>query len=185
MSKNWLTPEDPQWDLGAVMTRVRSGAMTPARAEEWAKAKGHDPFVPPTDNTASEFLAERYWPFALAMAWIATRDEAAAVRLWAGYKTWGARQFEIEEKFWKARDSLLKELRRGEMLAHGRELWNGPLVEVPVISWRNLRLVVPIGDRHGASTPPALEPRHRHEPSALLSQRVTALRTIESEKLVA
>jgi hypothetical protein len=36
---------------------------------------------------------------------------------------------------------LLKELRRGEMLASGRELWNGPLVEVPAISWRDLRLV--------------------------------------------
>src|ERR1017187_3085278 len=114
MSKSWLTPEDPQWELVAVITRVRSGAMTPEQAEDWAKAKGYDPFVPPTDNTASGFLAERYWPFALAMAWIATRDEAAAVRLWAEYKTWGARQFEIEVKFAEARDTLLKELRRGE-----------------------------------------------------------------------
>jgi Fe-S oxidoreductase len=46
-----------------------------------------------------------------------------------------------------------------------------------------------MGLRHatgrGASTPPALEPRRRHEPSGLLSQCVTALRTVESEKLVA
>jgi len=47
------------------------------------------------------------------------------------------------------------------------------------------REFVPIGDRHGVSAPAALDPRHRHEPSALLSQRVTALRTIETEKLVA
>src|SRR3984957_13160729 len=40
-------------------------------------------------------------------------------------------------------------------------------------------------DRHGVSTTPALEPRHPHEPSALLSQRVAALPTIESENLIA
>jgi hypothetical protein len=47
------------------------------------------------------------------------------------------------------------------------------------------REFVPIGDRHGVSTTPALEPRHPHEPSALLSQRVAALPTIESENLIA
>jgi hypothetical protein len=62
-------------DAGAI------GRMTPEQAEDWAKANGYGPLVPQTDDTASEFIAERYWPFALAMAWIATRDGAAAVRL--------------------------------------------------------------------------------------------------------
>jgi len=141
MPKSWLTPEDPQWDLVAVTIQVRSGAMTPEEAEVWAKANGYGPLVPHTEDPPSEYLAQRYWPFALAMAWIATLDEAAAVRLWAGYKTWGTRQFELDVKLAAARDTLLKELRKGEIVASGRPSWQGPREEVSVISWLDLRLV--------------------------------------------
>jgi hypothetical protein len=138
MSKSWLTPHDPQWDLIAVMTQVRSGALTPDQAEEWAKANGYGPFVPEANDN---FIAERYWPFALAMAWIATREEAAAVRLWGGYKTWGTRQYELDDRLAPARDLLLKELRKGELVASGRANWQGPHEAAPTIVWLDLHLV--------------------------------------------
>jgi hypothetical protein len=137
MPKSRLTPHDPQWDLIAVMTQVRSGALTPDQAEEWAKANGYGPFVPEVND---DFIAERYWPFALAMAWIATR-EAAALRLWGGYKTWGTRQYELDDRLAPARDALLTELRKGELVASGRPNWQGPHEAAPVIAWLDLHLV--------------------------------------------
>jgi hypothetical protein len=90
---------------------------------------------------AVEIVAERYWPFALAMAWIATREEAAAVRLWGGYKTWGTRQYELDDRLAPARDALLKELRKGELVASGRPNWQGPHEAAPTIVWLDLHLV--------------------------------------------
>jgi hypothetical protein len=142
MAKNWLTREYPHWDLITIKAQVVSGAMTPDEAEDWARTSGRPPFVrQPDKDWVTQQIAERYWPFALAMAWIATQEGPAAVRLWLSYQAWGPLMFKLEVEFAKAREALLEELRTGKLMASGRPDWRGPHEEAPVIAWQDLHLI--------------------------------------------
>jgi hypothetical protein len=125
-----------------VVTKVKSSVMTPEEAEAWAKEHGHSPFVfRPSDEVSTKALKERYWPFALAMAWIPTREPSAAMHAWNSYMTWGAAQFTIEPKFVGAREELLAALRQGRVTASGRADLQRPREDIPAIAWLGLRLV--------------------------------------------
>jgi hypothetical protein len=95
----------------------------------------------PSDEVSTKALKERYWPFALAMAWIPTREPSAAMHAWNSYMTWGAAQFTIEPKFVGAREELLTALRQGRVAASGRADLQRPRENIKVIQWLDLRLV--------------------------------------------
>jgi hypothetical protein len=119
--------------------------MTPDEAEAWAKEHGYSPFVfRPSDEVSTKALKERYWPFALAMAWIPTREPSAAMHSWNSYMTWGAAQFAIQPMFVDAREELLAALRQGRVAASGRADLQRPRENIKAIDWLDLRLV-----RHG------------------------------------
>jgi hypothetical protein len=125
-----------------VVAKVRSGQLTPAEAEAWAKEHGYFPFVfRPSDKVSTKALKESYWPFALVMAWIATREASAAMGAWNSYMTWGATQFTIEPLFVDAREHLLAALREGRVVASGRAELQGARRKIGAIEWVDLRLV--------------------------------------------
>jgi hypothetical protein len=125
-----------------VITKVKSGRMTPDEAEAWAEEHGHSPFVfRPSDEVSTKALKERYWPFALAMAWIPTREPSAAMHAWNSYMTWGAARFAIQPKFVDAREELLAALRQDRVAASGRADLQRPREDIPAIAWLDLRLV--------------------------------------------
>jgi hypothetical protein len=125
-----------------VITKVKSGRMTPEEAEAWAEEHSYSPFVfRPSDEVSTKALKERYWSFALAMAWIPTREPSAAMHAWSSYMTWGAAQFTIAPQFVGARDELLAALRQGRVTASGRPDLQRQRVDIKAIEWLDLRLV--------------------------------------------
>jgi hypothetical protein len=125
-----------------IITKVRSGDMTPDAAEAWAQEHGYSPFVlRPSDEESAKALKETYWPFALAMAWIPTREASAAMHAWNSYLIWGAAQFRVATKFAEARDDLLASLRQGRVAANGRSDLQRPREHTKPIEWLDLRLV--------------------------------------------
>jgi hypothetical protein len=106
-----------------VITKVKSGDMTPDAAEAWAEEHGYSPFVfRPSDKVSAKALKETYWPFALAMAWIATQEASAAMYAWNSYLIWGAAQFRVAPKFVEARDDLLADLAPGPLRGKREQL---------------------------------------------------------------
>jgi hypothetical protein len=125
-----------------IITKVRSGEMTPDAAEAWAEEHGYSPFVfRPCDKVSIKVLKERYWPFSLAMAWIPTRGPSAAMYAWNSYLIWGAAQFTAAPKFVEARDELFTALRLGRVSASGHPNLQQQRQDIRSIEWVDLRLV--------------------------------------------
>jgi hypothetical protein len=125
-----------------VIAKVKSGTMTPAEAEAWANQNGYRQLVlRPNDKSSTKAIKESHWPFALAMAWIPTREPSAAMHAWNSYMTWGAAQFAIQPKFVDAREELLAALRQGRVAASGRADLQRPRENIKAIAWLGLRLV--------------------------------------------
>jgi hypothetical protein len=139
--RGWVRVGSLDPELIGVVTRVKSGEMSPDQAEVWAKERGHSPFVPSSEQLSTEALRDRYWPFALAMAWIATRQAPQAMHAWASYMTWGPAQFLSDAGLVGAREALLAGLRQGHITASGRSDLRRPLARIPVVDWLELHLV--------------------------------------------
>jgi hypothetical protein len=127
---------DNQVDWLLKVGEVSRGEVTPSEAEHWAEENGSKTCRLEFVRQAAADFDAAHWPFFLAAAWVAFREQVRAIEAWTEHRLWG--QHSPDERLTDAARTLIVRLREGKLVASGIEPGQQERTEISALNWVDL-----------------------------------------------